>query len=178
MMVAAAESGVRNIYQEKPLCQTLRQADEMIAACDKNNVKVAVAHQTRYSPVLSQIGQLLGDGKIGRVLEYQMHGKEDRRGGGGGCGFYRTHIFLTSPSAWPARRSVCRATPGRTASWSPKNYVKPGAEGIGLLAGDSVGGTYALPNEAFAHFRSVKNGAGQPNRFGLTIAWAAPGSSR
>ena len=93
MMVAAAESGVRGIYQEKPLCQTLRQADEMISACDKNNVKVAVAHQTRYSPVLSQIEQLLGDGKIGRVLEYQMHGKEDRRGGGEDLWVLGTHIF-------------------------------------------------------------------------------------
>ncbi|MGB0548533.1 MAG: Gfo/Idh/MocA family protein [Limisphaerales bacterium] len=172
MMVTAAESGVRGIYQEKPLCQTLRQADEMIAACDKNNVKVAVAHQTRYSPVLSHIEQLLGDGKIGRVLEYQMHGKEDRRGGGEDLWVLGTHIFdltqhLAGTPLWVqgyARQDGELVT---------QKHVKPGAEGIGLLAGDSVGGTYALPNEAFAHFRSVKNGAGQPNRFGLTIFGSA-----
>ncbi len=61
MVVASAESGVRGIYQEKPLCQTLQQADEMIAACEKKNVKVAVAHQTRYSPVISQIEKFLSD---------------------------------------------------------------------------------------------------------------------
>ena len=172
MMVATAESGVRGIYQEKPLCQTLRQADEMIAACDKNNVKVAVAHQTRYSPVLSQIEQLLGDGKIGRALEYQMHGKEDRRGGGEDLWVLGTHIFdltqhLAGTPFWVqgyARQDGELVT---------QKNVKPGAEGIGLLAGDSVGATYSLPNETFAHFRSVKNGAGQPSRFGLTIFGSA-----
>ena len=168
MIVAAAEAGVRGIYQEKPLCQTLRQADEMIAASEKNNVKVAVAHQTRYSPVLTQIEQLLADGKIGRVLEYQMHGKEDRRGGGEDLWVLGTHIFdltqyLASDPLWVqgyARQDGKSVT---------RKHVKPGNEGIGLLAGDCVGATYSLPNEVFAHFRSIKNGAGQPNRFGLTI---------
>ncbi len=50
MVVAAAERGVRGIYLEKPLCRTLAEADEMIAACQKHKVKAAVAHQTRYSP--------------------------------------------------------------------------------------------------------------------------------
>ena len=63
MFIAAAESGVQGIYLEKPLCQTLNQADEMIAACERGNVKVAIAHQTRYSPVLRQIEQLLADKK-------------------------------------------------------------------------------------------------------------------
>ena len=168
MMVAAAEAGVRGIYQEKPLCQTLRQADEMIATCEKSNVKVAVAHQTRYSPVVTQIEQLLGDGKIGRVLEYQMHGKEDHRGGSEDLWVLGTHIFdltqyLASDPLWVqgyARHEGELVT---------RKHVKPGNEGIGLLAGDSVGATYALPNEVFAHFRSIKNGAGRPNRFGLTI---------
>ena len=36
MLVASAEAGVKGIFQEKPLCQTLQQADEMIDACEKN----------------------------------------------------------------------------------------------------------------------------------------------
>ena len=101
-----------------------------------------------------------------------MHGKEDRRGGGEDLWVLGTHIFdltqhLAGAPLWVqgyARQDGESVT---------KKHVKPGAEGIGLLAGNSVGATYALPNEAFAHFRSVKNGAGQPNRFGLTIFGSA-----
>ena len=48
-------------------------------------------------------------------------------------------------------------------------HVKPGNEGIGPLAGDNVGATYALPSEVSAHFRSVRRTAGNPNRFGLSV---------
>ena len=44
MVVAAAERGVRGIFMEKPLCRTLEEADEMVAACQKHNVKLATAH--------------------------------------------------------------------------------------------------------------------------------------
>jgi predicted dehydrogenase len=168
MMLAAAESGVQGIYQEKPLCQTLHQADEMIAACEKRNVKVAIAHQTRYSPVLRQIEQLLADKKIGRTLEYQMHGKEDARGGGEDLWVLGTHIFdltqhLAGAPLWVQGYSGQNNVPVES------KHVKQGNEGIGLLAGDSALATYALPNEVFANFRSIRNGNGSPNRFGLTI---------
>ncbi len=47
MVVAAAERGVRGIYLEKAMCRTPAEADEMVAACRKNHVKLAIAHQTR-----------------------------------------------------------------------------------------------------------------------------------
>ena len=168
MFIAAAESGVQGIYLEKPLCQTLHQADEMIAACERGNVKVAIAHQTRYSPVLRQIEQLLADKKIGRILEYQMHGKEDSRGGGEDLWVLGTHIFdltqhLAGAPLWVQGFAGQNNTPVTS------EHVKPGNEGIGLLAGDSAIATYALPNGVFANFRSIQNGNGSPNRFGLTI---------
>src|SRR5215471_7143174 len=45
MVLAAAQRGM-HIYMEKPFCRTLAEADEMVAACDKNHVKLAIAHQT------------------------------------------------------------------------------------------------------------------------------------
>jgi len=168
MMLSVAESGVMGIYEEKPLCRTLREADEMIAACERNNVKCAVSHQTRYSPILDQVEQLVADGKIGRVLEYQLHGKEDRRGGGEDLWVLGTHLFdltqyLAGTPLW------CQGYARQDGESVTASHVKPGNEGIGLLAGDNVGATYALPNEALAHFRSVRNGTGSPNRFGLSI---------
>lgn len=52
MVLACAESGC-HVFLEKPMCQTLEQADEMIAALEKRNLKLAIAHQTRHSPVLA-----------------------------------------------------------------------------------------------------------------------------
>ena len=49
MVVAAAERGI-HMYMEKPLCRTLREADEMIAACERTHARLALAHQTHYSP--------------------------------------------------------------------------------------------------------------------------------
>ena len=49
MVVAAAERGI-HVYMEKPFCRTPQEADEMVAACEKHKVKLAIAHQTRYSP--------------------------------------------------------------------------------------------------------------------------------
>ena len=168
MMLAVAESGVRGIYEEKPLCRTLREADEMIAACERNNVKCAVSHQTRYSPILEQVEQLIADGKIGRILEYQLHGKEDRRGGGEDLWVLGTHVFdlthhLGGSPLW------CQGYARQGGKSVTARHVKPGNEGIGPLAGDNVGATYALPGEVLAHFRSVRNCAGSPNRFGLSI---------
>ena len=112
----------------------------MIDACDKNNVKVPVAHQTRYSPVLSQIEQLLGDCKIGRVLEYQMHGKEDRLGGGEDLRVLGTHIFDLTQHLAGAPLWV-QGYAWQDGGLVTQKHVKPGNEEIGLLAGDSVGAT-------------------------------------
>src|SRR5258708_5087203 len=43
LVLAAANRGM-HIYMEKPLCRTLAEADEMVAACDKHDVKLAIAH--------------------------------------------------------------------------------------------------------------------------------------
>ncbi len=49
MVVASAEAGC-HIFMEKPFCRTLAEADEMVAACEQHNVKLAIAHQTRVQP--------------------------------------------------------------------------------------------------------------------------------
>ncbi len=49
IVVACAERGV-HMYLEKPLCRTLAEADEMIAACERTHARCAIAHQTHYSP--------------------------------------------------------------------------------------------------------------------------------
>lgn len=168
MVVAAAESGARGIYFEKPMCRTMAEADEMIAACEKNNVKAAVSHQTRYSPRLAVVRELIASGKIGRVLELRARGKEDRRGGGEDLWVLGTHVMnlvnhLGGEPTW------CFATVQQEGRPVVKADVAPGAEGIGPLAGDEVHAVYRLSGGRTAYFDSTRNAGGRPSRFGLRI---------
>src|SRR5262249_45828018 len=81
MVIACGQAGA-SIFLEKPMCRTLAEADEMVAACEKHHVKLAIAHQTRYSPRLKVIREMIGEGKLGEIIELRGRGKEDARAGG------------------------------------------------------------------------------------------------
>ncbi|MBM4042015.1 MAG: Gfo/Idh/MocA family oxidoreductase [Planctomycetes bacterium] len=168
MAVAAAERGVRGIYLEKPLCRTLAEADEMAAACEKHKVKLAVAHQTRYSPRLPIVRELLRSGALGQVLELRGRGKEDKRGGGEDLWVLGSHVMdlihtLGGDAKWCFGTVLEGGRPIR------KDDVKEGAEGIGPLAGDEVHALFKLASGATATFDSVRGAGGEPTRFGVQI---------
>ena len=168
MVVAAAERGVRGIYLEKPMCRTLAEADEMVAACEKHKVKLAIAHQTRYSPRLEAVRGLIKSGEIGQVLELRARGKEDGRGGGEDLWVLGTHVLnlvhtLGGDPTW------CFATVRQGGRPIRKADVKEGREGIGPLAGDEVHAMYGLAGGAVGHFDSVRGAGGRPSRFGIRI---------
>lgn len=169
MVVAAAERGVRGIYLEKPLCRTLAEADEMAAACEKHGVRLAVAHQTRYSPRLPVVRELLKSGALGQVLDLRGRGKEDARGGGEDLWVLGSHV-LDLILVLGGEPKSCFATVLQGGRPIRKEDVKEGAEGIGPLAGDEVHATYRLASGATASFDSVrKAGGGEPTRFGVQI---------
>ncbi len=168
MAVAAAERGVRGIYLEKPMCRTLAEADEMVAACDKHSVKLAIAFQTRYSQKLPVVDELIRSGGLGRVLEFRARGKEDHRGGGEDLWVLGTHMFnlihhFGGDPKW------CFASVEQDGRPIRPEDVQPGNEGIGPLAGDAVHAMYRLTGGATAYFDSVRNARGNPLRFGLQI---------
>ena len=165
MVLACAERGC-HMYMEKPLCRTPAEADEMIAACEKNKVKLALAHQTRYSPKLQAIRDLIEDGKLGTILELRGRGKEDQRGGAEDLWVLGSHIMnlinhFGGDATWCFARIEERGEP------ISKQHVKPGNEGIGSLAGDTVNAMYGMSGGAIAYFGSKRNAAG--GRFGLQI---------
>jgi predicted dehydrogenase len=164
MVLAAAESGVKGIYLEKPLCRTLREADEMIRVCEDNKVKVAVAHQTRYSPILQVVQEMIEEGKIGRVLELRGRGKEDHRGGGEDLWVLGTHVFNLIHQ-FGGEPEWCSATVLENDKPVEKNNVKLGKEGIGPLAGDHIRAMYGMNNGITSYFNSVRNAKGYPSRF-------------
>src|SRR5437868_2906835 len=73
MVIACAKAGA-SILLEKPMARTLAEADEMVTACETHHVKLAIAHQTRYSPRLKRVRELLADGKLGDLLEMHARG--------------------------------------------------------------------------------------------------------
>src|SRR5438105_8706457 len=77
MVIACAEAGA-SMFLEKPLCRNLTEADEMVAACERHHVKLAIAHQTRYSPRLQRVKDMIAAGRIGDILEMRGRGKEDQ----------------------------------------------------------------------------------------------------
>ncbi|MDE0088267.1 MAG: Gfo/Idh/MocA family oxidoreductase, partial [Candidatus Poribacteria bacterium] len=64
--VAAANAGVKGIIGEKPMSASLGQADDMISACEQNNVKLVIGHQGRYNAQNTEIRRLVAAGAIGQ----------------------------------------------------------------------------------------------------------------
>lgn len=165
MVLAAAERGI-HVYMEKPFCRTLEEADRIIAACNQHKVKLALAHQTRYSPKLRVIRDLVLDGKLGDLLELRGRGKEDTRGGGEDLWVLGSHI-MNLIHHLGGEPLTCFAVVKQDGHPITAKDVKEGNEGIGPLAGDDVSAMYELEGGVTAYFGSRRNTAG--GRFGLRI---------
>lgn len=168
MILDCAECGC-HMYMEKPFCRTPAEADEIVRACEMRHVKLAVAHQTHYSPLLDVVKDLIKSGEIGELLELRGRGKEDpSRGGGEDLWVLGSHIMdlMRYLGGDPL---ACNATAFANGKPVTKADVKPGNEGIGPLAGDHVQATYTFPNGVTGFFGSKRGAAGAPSRFGLQI---------
>tara|TARA_B100000809_G_scaffold90300_1_gene88825 strand:- start:235 stop:1404 length:1170 start_codon:yes stop_codon:yes gene_type:complete len=167
MVLACAEHGA-SVFLEKPMCRTLAEADSMVRACEEKHVKLAIAHQTRYSPRIKTVQKLIKDGKIGRLLELRGRGKEDHRGGGEDLWVLGTHVFdLMRIFGGEARSCFAKVTQGGRAV-GPGD-VKEGNEGIGPLAGDGIEASFEMAAGCTAFFSSHRGMAAQPSRFGLAL---------
>jgi 1,5-anhydro-D-fructose reductase (1,5-anhydro-D-mannitol-forming) len=80
--VAAADAG-KHVIVEKPMANSVREAEEMIAACRRNNVKLMVGHMVRLSPLVRRILEIITSGAIGRVTsaraEFMYDGRNSHR---------------------------------------------------------------------------------------------------
>ncbi|MFO0810345.1 MAG: Gfo/Idh/MocA family oxidoreductase [Gemmataceae bacterium] len=171
MVVACAERGI-HVFVEKPLCRTLREADEIVAACDRHRVKCAVAHTTRYGPRVRVIRDLIAAGRIGDVLELRAHGKEDARGGGEDMLVLGTHLFdLMRLFVGDARWCFGRVNQGGRRA-GPAD-ARPGGEQMGPVAGDHIVAQYGFDGLPVGSFYTHNAKAGAGKRF-----WLAVGGSK
>lgn len=171
MILAAVEAGARGIYVEKPFCRSLEEADAIVAACERKNVKLAIAHRNRYHPVIPVIAQLVKDGAMGRLLEMRGRGKEDHRGGSQDLWVLGSHL-LNLIHCFGGAPSACTATVFQSGRPLMRSDLKEGAEGIELLGGNEVHARFEMERGIPAFFDSVQT-AGVPKAgFGLQLIGA------
>jgi myo-inositol 2-dehydrogenase/D-chiro-inositol 1-dehydrogenase len=65
-VIAAAAAG-RHVIIEKPLCLTLEEADEMIAACAARHRKLMYAEELCFAPKYERVRQLVNEGAVGSI---------------------------------------------------------------------------------------------------------------
>jgi len=171
MALAAIESGARGIYMEKPFCRTPAEADEIVAACDRHNVKLALAHRNRYHPALAAVQRMVYEGVIGKLMELRGRGKEDERGGVldlwvlGSHVFNLAHFLAGKPLACTAKllqdgRPVSRAD------------LQEGAEGVGPVGGNELHARFEMECGVPLIFKSVRRAGSKAAGFGLQLVGA------
>jgi predicted dehydrogenase len=65
-VIAAAARRPKLILCEKPMATSLGEAEQMLTACKRNGVKLAVGHQRRFLPGWNEARRLVAEGAIGR----------------------------------------------------------------------------------------------------------------
>jgi Predicted dehydrogenases and related proteins len=74
LAVKAANSG-KHILIEKPMAITIKECDEILEACDRNNVKMAVISQLRFSSAVSELKSAVDNGLLGRLVTGDIYMK-------------------------------------------------------------------------------------------------------
>lgn len=74
--LAAAVAG-KHIVLEKPMCLSLAEADEMIAACHNAKVKLMYAEELCFAPKYVRLKQLLDSGALGQPVLIKQSEKHD-----------------------------------------------------------------------------------------------------
>ncbi|MCK4786350.1 MAG: Gfo/Idh/MocA family oxidoreductase, partial [Desulfobacteraceae bacterium] len=65
--IAAANSGIRAIFCEKPRATSLKEADDIIRACKQNKVELVVNHTRRWNSSYETVIKILKEKLIGTV---------------------------------------------------------------------------------------------------------------
>lgn len=168
MIIAAAESGARGIYCEKPFCRTPAEADEIVAACQRSEIRLALAHRNRYHPAVPVAVQAVQRGEIGRLLEVRCRGIEDKRGGAQDLWVLGTHVFDMA-RAFIGDAVSCSAEMLEGTRPVTRADIVEGAEGVGLIAGNRLHARYETTAGVPLYFDSIREAGVKAANFGLQL---------
>ncbi len=137
--IANGDYGVQAIWAEKPLTYSLEQADEVIAACRKAGIHLAVNCTHRWRDSFTQTREMIDDGLIGDVIHVQ---------GGFNCNLShngshlitRLTMFTDAPVAWVAGEAESDAAVAGEDDFAGNGYFVCHNGVRGLFRGMHTGG--------------------------------------
>jgi predicted dehydrogenase len=167
MALAALKTGA-HVYIEKPITETLAQADELLAVAKKMGLKIAVPHQMRLAPNIVLLKQRLQEGFIGDLLEIRGHGKQDRRSGGEDMIVLGTHLFdlmrlFTGDPHWCSAKILQKGHEIRLQD------SHAATESIGPVVGDDIVAQFAFANGVSGTFVSREKNQSVAGPWGLEL---------
>jgi UDP-N-acetyl-2-amino-2-deoxyglucuronate dehydrogenase len=71
------EHGV-NVVIEKPMAMSMGDADKIVAAAEKNHVKVCACHQNRFNPAVQATRKAMEEGRFGKLSHGSIHVRWNR----------------------------------------------------------------------------------------------------
>lgn len=57
----------KHVILEKPIAMTLEETDEIIEACNRNEVKLSIVHPNRFRPVVKELRKILDQNLLGKI---------------------------------------------------------------------------------------------------------------
>ncbi|NKB65420.1 MAG: hypothetical protein GKR89_00020 [Candidatus Latescibacteria bacterium] len=163
LVLGCAEAGV-HIYLEKPVAASPAQVDQMIAACQQSGSQAVLAYPWRGHPPVQNLAiPLIREGKIGQPFLARIYGMGGAHGGDQLFLDLYPHFFdfLVQLFGWPQWCQAHITQEGRSAI--PED-LKPGVEGMGLVAGNGIRAYYAFASDFCADFESYQ-GDGRENPY-------------
>lgn len=142
-----------HLYCEKPLCASLLEADRIVALAERAQIKLCMAHPSRYALSFRTMKAMVEAGEIGTPVTIHGRGKSDHRGGGEDLIVLGTHILDLQTFFFGAPESVyAEATVGGRpiVKTSRSETVEP----IGPAAGDQVFACFRFPGNVRGLFES------------------------
>ena len=76
-LVCDAAAAGKHVVLEKPMCLNLGEADQMITACERANVKLMYAEELCFAPKYVRLKQLLDSGALGEPTLLKQSEKHD-----------------------------------------------------------------------------------------------------
>ena len=172
-MVEAAVAAGSHIYCEKPVAGRLDEIDTIMNACNRGNIKMAIAHQWRAMPAIQQAITDVKSGKFGKLLRIWARPKDDSRGGGKLLLLHGTHLF----DLMMAFGNIPRWVHGHVLQDDrpiTRSDTCQSTQSAGLTIGDSISATFSFDHGVRGFFESTANLAISDqsnfnNLFGLSI---------
>lgn len=163
MTLAAAERGV-HVLGEKPIAISLNLADEMVAACNRAGIQLAIYNIRRCDPYHIRAKRLLEEGYIGDLLSMRATLRNSYPSGHSlinlGTHLFDTARFFAGDVEWLDGYVTTEGSPTTTTD------IQPHPGGMGPMAGDKATTILGFKNGVTA---TVEFWRAEPEYFGIEL---------